>query len=62
MVGTARTRPQNMSSTDDIRNFSCTALFNKYDARKLTEIIGYERTTNILRGIKDTHMFVSNER
>ncbi|KAK6181114.1 hypothetical protein SNE40_009044 [Patella caerulea] len=40
---------------------SCTVLYSKYDAQKLSEIVGVNRTSVMINSDKTVHMFVTGE-
>ncbi|XP_077194230.1 U3 small nucleolar RNA-associated protein 25 homolog isoform X2 [Paroedura picta] len=40
---------------------TCTALYSKYDAQKLTAVVGVERAAQMLQSSKNVHLFVTGE-
>ena len=44
------------------KNFTCTALYTKYDAQKLAAIVGLERASIMIGSEKKTHMFVTGDK
>ena len=53
------TDPQRPTPASD--NFTCTALYSRYDAHRLTAIVGSEWASHVITSQKRVHMFVTGK-
>ncbi|XP_007890663.1 U3 small nucleolar RNA-associated protein 25 homolog [Callorhinchus milii] len=48
-------------NSGDEAAWTCTVLYSKYDAQKLTSVVGVERAAQMLQSKKNVHLFVTGE-
>ncbi|XP_072436821.1 U3 small nucleolar RNA-associated protein 25 homolog isoform X2 [Chiloscyllium punctatum] len=51
----------NPENRGDEATWTCTVLYSKYDAQKLTRVVGAERAAQMIQSKKSVHLFVTGE-